>query len=84
MEQGEQSYHVNLWISYVRNTTIPLDPQLGEQWILHFTKADELDVCYFVGFLEASYVCGIPHLLPLKMPLLACQLPLQAEARHVN
>ena len=75
---------MNLWISYVRNTTIPLDHQLGEQWILHFTKADELDVCYFVGFPEAFYVCGIPHLLPLKMPLLACQLPLQVQARHVN
>ena len=84
MEQGEQSYHVNLWISYVRNTTIPLDHQLGEQWILHFTKADELDACYFVGFPEASYVCGIPQLLPLEMPLLACQLPLQGEPRHVN
>lgn len=35
--------------------------------ILHFTKADELDACYFVGFPEASYVCGIPQLLPTEM-----------------
>ena len=51
MELGE---HVNLWISHVSYATIPLDPQLGEEWILHFTKVDELDACYFVGFPEAS------------------------------
>ena len=48
MELGE---HVNLWISHVSYATIPLDPQLGEEWILHFTKVDELDAS---GFPEAS------------------------------
>lgn len=69
----------------------PWTPQLSEQWILRFTQAGELDACYSVGFPEASYVCGVPHLLPLKLPLLAFPLPLlafplplQVQPRHVT